>query len=76
MTDIKSFASSLSTTVVALSVFGVFFTHPNSALAGWAQKNAGTQRHVCADLVNKKGIKGPERKSEMEKCKADPVNYT
>jgi hypothetical protein len=75
MTGIKTSAASLSATIVAFSVFGVFSTNPNSALAGPLQLHARTEGHMCADIINKKGLKGPERKREMEKCKADPVNY-
>jgi hypothetical protein len=32
-------------------------------------------RRMCGSALNEKGLKGPERKAEFEKCKVDPLNY-
>jgi hypothetical protein len=32
-------------------------------------------RRMCNGALNDKGLKGPQRAAEFEKCKADPINY-
>jgi len=32
-------------------------------------------RRMCNSALNEKGMKGPARNAEFEKCKIDPLNY-
>ena len=32
-------------------------------------------RRMCNSALNAKGLKGPARTAEFDKCKLDPINY-
>ena len=40
-----------------------------------ARCKAAKASQMCGAAMNQKGLKGPERKAEFEKCKMDPYGY-
>ncbi len=63
---------------IALAI-GVLSVQPSFAGNGKACVVGNCPEYVakrmCNGAMNAKGLKGPERKAEYEKCKIDPLNY-
>jgi hypothetical protein len=62
--------------VLGLISIGVVFVLTDPSFAGCEArcKNAKAAQ-ICGSAMNQKGLKGPERKTEYEKCKMDPYGY-
>ena len=56
--------------------FGAVFVLTDPSYAGCeARCKAAKASQICGSAINQKGLKGPERKTEYEKCKMDPYGY-
>ena len=60
-------------------VVGAFSAQPSFAGSGRGcvpgNCPAYMARRMCNSTLDFKGVKGPERKAEFDKCKVDPMNY-
>ena len=55
---------------------GALFALTDPSFAGCeARCKAAKAGQICGTAMNQKGLKGPERKAEFEKCKMDPYGY-
>jgi hypothetical protein len=63
-------------TVFGLISVGVALVLADPSFAGCeARCKAAKAAQICGSAMNQKGLKGPERKAEYEKCKMDPYGY-
>jgi hypothetical protein len=61
---------------VGLISIGVVLGLTNPSFASCeARCKAGKAAQICGAAMNQKGLKGPDRKAEYEKCKMDPYGY-
>jgi hypothetical protein len=81
MTKLFDFRKPLSTAFIgsiALTI-GVLSVQPSFAGSGRGCVPGNCPAYkvssMCNAALNVKGLKGPERKAEFEKCKLDPFNY-
>jgi hypothetical protein len=59
-----------------IAAIGAVLVLSDPSFAGCeARCKAGKAAQICGAAMNQKGLKGPERKAEYEKCKMDPYGY-
>ena len=72
----KNFRRVARTAVLALFTLCVGLASVQPSLAGCeARCKAAKAAGMCNRALDAKGLKGPERKAEWDKCKADPFSY-
>jgi hypothetical protein len=59
------------TVILALAASGIMVSADYSLASDYRHQATS----VCNALVDGKGLKGPARKAEYQKCKADPLSY-
>ena len=58
--------------LVGMGLMAMVDTQPSLAGNCGGHCQAGK---MCGSLVNQKGVKGAEKRTEYQKCMADPQNY-
>jgi len=68
---------SVSNSAVMIGIaVGVGLLSVQPASAGCeARCKAAKAAGMCKTAMDQKGLKGPQRQAEFEKCRADPYNY-
>jgi hypothetical protein len=60
--------------VLGLVGFGLVLADVQTSFAGNCLGRCQAMK-MCGDLVSRKGVKGPEKRDEYQKCLKDPSSY-